>query len=108
MNNINLPQEFDAKVWVSEWMRITKENPGIPTDEGAMLGWFANAIMAGYDHYANTHTPRAELIAGIKRLFRVAESLDKSITMTTDYSDNARENYRAVLSDINKMLESEG
>jgi hypothetical protein len=34
-------------------MRITKENPSIPTDEGTMLGWFANAIMAGYDHAKN-------------------------------------------------------
>jgi hypothetical protein len=46
---INLSNEFDAMVWVKEWMRITKENPSIPTDEDTMLGWFANAIMAGYD-----------------------------------------------------------
>jgi len=41
--------EFDAQKWVDEWMRTIKEYPSIPTDEGTMLGWFANAIMAGYD-----------------------------------------------------------
>lgn len=49
-NSLNLTDEFDARVWTQEWLRIIKENPSIPADEGAMLGWFANAIMSGYDH----------------------------------------------------------
>ena len=48
-NEINLTETFDAKIWVQEWMRIIKDHPNIPYDEGAMIGWFANAIMAGYD-----------------------------------------------------------
>lgn len=47
---INLVGEFDARVWASEFVRIVKENPNIALDEGTMIGWFANAIMAGYDH----------------------------------------------------------
>lgn len=43
------PHTMDARVWTEEWMKTIKEHPGIPTDEGAMIGWFANAIMAGYD-----------------------------------------------------------
>jgi len=46
---INLCGEFDAQVWTNEWIRIIKDNPSIPTDRDTMLGWFANAIMAGYD-----------------------------------------------------------
>ena len=47
---VNLTQEFDAQVWVKEWMKTIKKNPEMPYDEGFMLGWFAGAIMAGYDH----------------------------------------------------------
>ena len=47
---INLTVEFDALIWVDEWLKTIEKNPSIPTDEGTMLAWFANAIMAGYDH----------------------------------------------------------
>ena len=46
---VNLCGEFDAMVWVEEWLRTIEKNPSIPTDADTMLGWFANAIMAGYD-----------------------------------------------------------
>jgi hypothetical protein len=49
MNEINLTQTTDAKIWAQEWLKILKENPSIATDEGTMIGWFANSIMAGYD-----------------------------------------------------------
>jgi hypothetical protein len=49
MSEINLTQEFDASVWVDEWMKAIKNDRSIATSEGTMLGWFANAIMAGYD-----------------------------------------------------------
>ena len=38
-----------AQVWARKWLEITKDKPGAATDEGAMIGWFATAIMAGYD-----------------------------------------------------------
>lgn len=43
------PHTMDAQAWVTAWMLQLKETPEIFKDEGAMLGWFANAIMAGYD-----------------------------------------------------------
>ncbi len=49
MKKINLSQTFDAKIWAREWGKAIKKNPKIPFDEGAMIGWFANAIMAGFD-----------------------------------------------------------
>lgn len=42
--------EFDAQVWTKAWLETIAEHPEIPTDEGTMIGWFANALMSGYDH----------------------------------------------------------
>lgn len=41
---------FDAQIWAQEWLKVIKKNPSISTDEGSMIGWFANAIMVGYDY----------------------------------------------------------
>lgn len=43
-------QDANAQVWVDKWFETIKEHPDIPTDPGTMIGWFANAIMCGYDH----------------------------------------------------------
>lgn len=43
------PHTIDARVWVERWLETIAAHPEIVTDKGAMLGWFANAIMAGYD-----------------------------------------------------------
>ena len=40
---------LDGKIWTHEFVKIVKKNPNIATDEGTMIGWFANAIMTGYD-----------------------------------------------------------
>lgn len=49
MDGNELIGEFDAAVWAKVWIRMIAEHPGIPTEEGTMIGWFANAIMSGYD-----------------------------------------------------------
>ena len=43
------PHTMDAQAWVTAWMVQLKQTPDIYKDEGTMLAWFANAIMAGYD-----------------------------------------------------------
>lgn len=43
------PQTFDAQVWAKKFIRTVSANPEIASDEGTMIGWFANAIMIGYD-----------------------------------------------------------
>ncbi len=45
--------QFDAKVWAEEFVKMVKDKPEIATDEGTMIGWFANAIMAGHDYALN-------------------------------------------------------
>jgi hypothetical protein len=46
----DLNQEMDASVWASEYIRIY---PFGCSDEDTMVGWFANAIMSGYDTAMN-------------------------------------------------------
>lgn len=46
---VDLNHTIDAIVWTNEWLKTIKENPSIPNDDGTMIGWFANSIMAGYD-----------------------------------------------------------
>jgi hypothetical protein len=48
-NELTVPNTTDARVWARDWLRTIAEHPDIPTDEGTMIGWFANAIMAGHD-----------------------------------------------------------
>lgn len=43
------PHIMDAQVWAREFIERVKKNPDIATDEGAMIAWFSNAIMAGWD-----------------------------------------------------------
>lgn len=47
MNNLNY--NTDALVWAQEFMKIWQEQSIEMLDEDLMLGWFANAIMTGYD-----------------------------------------------------------
>src|SRR6516225_7161417 len=55
--------ETDAQVWARAWVRqMTGLSPAqrsaFCTDEGTMISWFANAIMAGYDDGAKHERQR--------------------------------------------------
>jgi hypothetical protein len=63
-------ESFDAMDWAKEFVRTVKKHPHIATDEGTMLGWFANAIMRGFDE-ANS---RIERIEEIKTVYNAEES----------------------------------
>lgn len=48
---------FDAQDWARSFCKIAngfgfKDAKGEPIDEGWMTGWFANALMRGYDQRA--------------------------------------------------------
>lgn len=45
-------QSFDASKWAAAFVKTVRINPALATDEGAMIGWFANALMRGYDEHA--------------------------------------------------------
>lgn len=42
-------QTMDGHKWASAFRDKAKELYGIDLDEGWLIGWFCNAIMAGYD-----------------------------------------------------------
>ena len=53
MSEVNLHRTMDAKIWAQEFMETFKNHSDVMPkwlDEALMLGWFANAIMCGWDH----------------------------------------------------------
>ena len=48
-DGLRFPQTMDARVWAREFIAVAQRVPFIASDEGCMTGWFANAIMAGWD-----------------------------------------------------------
>ena len=48
---------IDGHKWAKEFIKINKEKD-IANDEGTMIGWFCNAIMAGFDE--NTRRTKKE------------------------------------------------
>lgn len=52
MITTDFTQSFDARDWAAAFVAHVQANPAIATDEGTMIGWFANAIMRGYDEHA--------------------------------------------------------
>ena len=71
MSDTSFTQSFDAAVWAKAFVEHVNRNPSIATDEGTMIGWFANALMRGYDEHARRSTDEAQ----IDRLIRESKSL---------------------------------
>ena len=44
----DLNYNTDALAWAQEFMKTVRQN-NVEVDEDFMLGWFANAIMTGFD-----------------------------------------------------------
>ena len=44
-------QSFDALDWAKAFVETVRRKPEIATDESTMLGWFASALMRGYDEH---------------------------------------------------------
>jgi hypothetical protein len=57
-------QSFDARVWAAAFVKHVTLRPTIATDEATMIGWFANAIMRGYDEHARREAERARPAPG--------------------------------------------
>lgn len=47
----------DAEKWADGFLTCVLGNPSIPYSKGAMVGYFANAIMRGYDTARNKYDP---------------------------------------------------
>lgn len=53
-------QSFEARDWATAFVKHVERNPSIATDPDTMLGWFANAIMRGFDEHARRAEKPAE------------------------------------------------
>ena len=50
MKKVNLHDTTDAQIWAEEWIKaIKKDGVALALHKGTMIGWFANAILAGYN-----------------------------------------------------------
>lgn len=53
--NYDVLKSFDAERWAAKFLETLHDNPEIVIDHDLMVGWFANALMRGYDeHYWQT------------------------------------------------------
>lgn len=59
----------DAKVWAEEFVKLCNKKPEIATDEGTMIGWFANAIMAGWDRGRDNFIDKQKVMDSIKLVY---------------------------------------
>ena len=49
-DGLKWPHTFDGRVWAKMFNKILVKNLNYqPIDEGFLIGWFCNAIMAGFD-----------------------------------------------------------
>lgn len=72
MSEINLHSTMDAQVWTKEFMRLFGHYLDRHIDEGLLICWFANAIMAGYD----TAMQRQPGLTGIREVYEKYKHLD--------------------------------
>jgi hypothetical protein len=49
ISNKELQSTMDARIWAKEFIRIYEKNDRLGVDKELMTGWFANAIMVGFD-----------------------------------------------------------
>lgn len=68
------PHCMAATEWVKQWMALKK--PDTADDEGAMLSWFANAIMAGHD--TASMNAAKELAAQSARILQLEQALKEA------------------------------
>ncbi len=89
------PHTVDAQKWAREFLDHWKNEKvgSVNLDEGALIGWFANAIMAGYD----TAQSRAALPSTEPKIkYERAPELDCRIANGDDFAGDAWVRYTAV------------
>lgn len=88
------PHTVDARVWVAEF---AKQYPDI--DRDTMLGWFANAIMAGFDTAGMRCSGEIQQLkvqgaqARLATLEEVQRELERLIAIEDDRRDNTMDLY---------------
>jgi len=93
---------IDAKLWADEFMATKQRLGDAEFDHVMMLGWFANAIMRGYDagRDSMTHTPpHPDAQATIAALQARVNGLEKDSELLRQSRDDFRIKYESVKND---------
>jgi hypothetical protein len=94
---------MDGKKWTDEFLKLKPD----ATDFGVMIGWFCNAIMAGYDRANADNQERiAELEVELDAALAGANIEAKRADQLTTENQKAVDNYWTLLSK-HKELEAE-
>lgn len=81
MTETNLTQVFDAKVWAQEFCKVHSN-----FDEQTMIAWFANAIMAGYDHARRENNARVPMLSDRDAKIR-KECADRAVAWAKKWAE---------------------
>lgn len=72
----NLSKKIDAQEWACNFLATIRANPHLVTDESFLIGWFANAIMTGFDEGTKrTHMTATEATARTEELQHEAQCI---------------------------------
>lgn len=82
MADSNFQQSFDARAWARAFLEQVQVCPALATDEGAMIGWFANALMRGFDEHASRMDSAARVRVAFVRAYDVLLELARSGAQT--------------------------
>ena len=84
VETINLHNTIDAKLWAEEFNRVLVARDEQPYDPGFLIGWFANAIMAGFDEATRRATaPLEEALVDevIYKSLRTVAGMDEDVAV---------------------------
>ena len=101
----HLVGETDAQIWARTWLETIAQNPAIPADEATMIGWFANAIMSGFDAGVKQEHERPLLEKIHELVFQVAGAATSPLLQ-----DNPEYVFPSerVIENVNRILEEFG
>lgn len=55
---VKLHETMDASIWADEFNKVLVSRGEQPHDLGWLIGWFANALICGYDHHYESERKR--------------------------------------------------
>lgn len=96
---------LDAQVWADEWLKTLEANPDIAKDKATMTGWFANAIMTGYDKGHRNEEVKSQALA--ERCFEMEAAMVEFVKRCEAGEIRSKRTYERFKNILDKFKESE-
>lgn len=74
---------MDAEKWADGFMTCVLGNPSIPYDKGTLIGYFANAIMKGYDSAVAKHEALIRYAKAVEKLVQCDLHTDEFVSFNS-------------------------